>query len=102
MPWPDPSAQPAEPLQNLPGPGRQLEVEARRRVGQVTSGDVANPLQAVLERVAVHTQSVAGGGVVASALQVLKEGLDEVRVLLQVVVEQGTQLGGHEALDTGE
>src|SRR5882757_4994321 len=98
MPWPDPSAQTAEPLQNLPGSGRKLEVEARRRVGQIASGDVANPLQAVLERVAVHAQSVAGGGVIASALEILEEGLDEVRILLEVVVEQGAELFGHEAL----
>ncbi len=38
----------------------------------------------------------------ASAFQVLEEGLDQVRVLLQVVVEEGAELFGHEALDAGE
>src|SRR5215813_11987751 len=58
-------------LQRPPGPGGELQVEMDVGVVQLHPGQLADPLQPVLERALVHRQLGGGGVVVAAVLEVL-------------------------------
>src|SRR5215831_7094913 len=70
----------AEGLQGQPGPGRQLQVEERLGIAQLEAGQLADPLEPVLQRAAVDRQGLGGGLIAAAVLEVLGERLHQLGV----------------------
>src|SRR5215468_8130696 len=89
-------------LQRSPGPGGELQVEVDVGVVQLHPGELADPLQPVLERALVHGQLGRGGVVVAAVLEVLGQRAHQLGLPAGVVVDQAAEPFPDELLDIGE
>src|SRR5215831_14078886 len=69
---------------------------------QLHPGQLADPLQPVLERALVHRQLGGGGVVVAAVLEVLGQRAHQLGLPAGVVVEQAAEPFPDELLDIGE
>jgi hypothetical protein len=67
-------------------------------IAQVEAGQLADPLQPVFQRAAVHGQRARGGLAGAAVLEVLGEGLDQSGAAALVVIGQGPEPLVHKAL----
>src|SRR6202020_3123588 len=81
----------AQGLQGSPGAGGELQVEVDVGVVEFQAGELADPLQPVLQGALVHGQLGGGRVVVAAVLQVLGERVDQFGLAARVVVQQAAQ-----------
>src|SRR5260370_30030117 len=92
---------PAKALKREPDPGGQVEVQPGRSVVQVLTEQLADSLQAVLQRVPVDGERRCRLVDIAATVKVLRERGEKVGVMPLVVVEQRAELVLHEGFDSG-
>src|ERR1700742_2959108 len=68
-------------------PGSQVEVEASIDILQITVGDVADARQSIAQGAAMNLQRLCRQIVVSAAIEVVREGLDQLGTFGAVVVE---------------
>ena len=68
-------------------PGSQVEVEASVHILQITVGDVADPRQPIAQGAAMNLQRLCRQIVVSAAIEVVREGLDQLGTFGAIVVE---------------
>ena len=89
-------------LDGGPRAGGQLQVEMHVGVVQLEPGQFPDSLQPVLQGAPVHGQSERRRVVIAAVFEVLGQGLDQLGMFGDVVVDQGAEPFADEAVDLGQ
>jgi hypothetical protein len=84
---------------DLPGTGSDVQVEAGVDNAEVVAGQLADPAQPVAQRASVDQQRVRGRVIVARALVVLPESVQQVAVVGLVIVDEGAEPFPDELVD---
>ena len=84
-----------------PCSGCEVQVEPSVDVGEVVAGDLGDSREPITKGVAMDGERPSGLVVVAAAVEIGREGWDEVGAVELVIVEQPAEPVGNEAFDLG-
>src|ERR1700761_5485001 len=68
-------------------PGSQVEVETSVHILQITAGDLADPRQPIAQGAAMNLQRLCRQIVVSAAIEVVRQGLNQLGTFGAIVVE---------------
>ena len=72
-------------------PGRGVQVQPDAGVPEVVAGEFADVMNPIAQRAAVDTEYSGAGIVVAAAIEVDRQSLDQIRTMFDVVIEESAE-----------